>query len=82
MPRVVISGSAGLALTGGLAEFEVEAQTFRHLVRELEHRFPGLGEFVKERMAVAVDGAIYQDSYGLAFGDDSEVVLFPKLSGG
>jgi molybdopterin converting factor small subunit len=83
MPTVVLSsGSAGLSLTGGLTEFEVEATTFRRLVLELERRFPGLGRQVEESMAVAVDGEIYQDAYGVALRAGSEVVLIPKIGGG
>ena len=82
MPHVVISGSIALAFTGGVAEVEVAATTFRSLVRELDGRFPGIGEMVEEAMAVAVDGTIFQDSYDVKFGDDSEVVLIPKIGGG
>ncbi len=83
MPRVVLSsGSAGLSLTGGQTELEVEATTFRRLVLELEARFPGLGQQVEESMAVAVDGEIYQDAYGAVLPSGSEVVLIPKIGGG
>jgi molybdopterin converting factor small subunit len=83
MPRVVLSsGSAGLSLTGGQTELEVEATTFRRLVLELEARFPGLGQQVEESMAVAVDGEIYQDAYGAVLPPGSEVVLIPKIGGG
>ena len=82
MPRVVISGSAARRFTGGQAEFEVEANTFRRLILELDRRFPGLGEQVEESMAVAVDGEIFQDAYQLALKPDSEIYLIPKIGGG
>jgi hypothetical protein len=44
--------------TGGQTEFEVEANTFRRLVLELDHRFPGLGRQIEESMAVTIDGAV------------------------
>lgn len=70
------------ALTGGQTEFEVEATTFRRLVLELESKFPGLGKQVEEGMAVAVDGEIYQDAYGVELRQGSEIVLIPKIGGG
>jgi hypothetical protein len=33
-------------------------------------------------MAVAIDGEIFQDAYSASFGEDSEVVLIPKIAGG
>lgn len=83
MPKVVLSsGSASLALTGGQTEFEVEATNFRRLVLELERRFPGLGRQVDESMAVAIDGEIFQDAYGVELRPDSEIYLIPKIGGG
>ncbi|MEJ0020596.1 MAG: MoaD/ThiS family protein [Acetobacteraceae bacterium] len=82
MPKVVISGNVGQRFTGGLAEFEVAATTFRRLVLELEQRFPGLGQQVEEGMAVAIDGEIYQDAYAAVLRPDSEIVLIPKIGGG
>ena len=83
MPRVVLSsGSACHRFTGGRTEFDVEATTFRRLVLELEQKFPGLGKQVEEGMAVAVDGEIYQDAYGVELKPGSEIVLIPKIGGG
>ncbi len=83
MPKVILSsGSASLALTGGITEFEVEATNFRRLIIELDKRFPGLGTQVEESMAVAIDGEIFQDAYGAELRSDSEIVLIPKIGGG
>jgi sulfur-carrier protein len=82
MPKVLITGSACQRFTGGKAELEVAATTFRRLVLELDQRFPGLGKQVEEGMAVAIDGEIFQDAYAATFGSDSEVVLIPKIGGG
>lgn len=78
----MFSGSAAGAFTGGRAEVEVAATTFRGLVRELEERFPGLGKQVEDGMAVAVDGVIYQDAYGLRLPEEAEIYLIPKIAGG
>ncbi|MEY4784048.1 MAG: hypothetical protein RIR41_1983 [Pseudomonadota bacterium] len=65
-----------------MSAFEVEARTVRALMRELEARFPGLGEFVEDQMALAIDGEIFQDALGVEIGADSEIVLIPKIAGG
>jgi sulfur-carrier protein len=68
--------------TGGLDHFEVEADTVRALLAAIEQRFPGLGKFASEQMAIAIDGVLYQEALGEHLRPDSEVVLIPKISGG
>jgi molybdopterin converting factor small subunit len=82
MPRVVLAGMAARRFTGGLSEFEVEANTVRRMIVELERRFPGLGHQIDEGMAVAIDGEIFQDAYMAQLKPDSEIVLIPKIGGG
>ena len=69
-------------LTGGLDQSDVTATTVRALIAALEARYPGLGEHVNERMALAIDGELYQDAMSELLRPDSEVVLIPKISGG
>ena len=82
MPRVVLAGIAARRFTGGATEFDVEADTVRRMIVELDRRFPGLGQQIDEGMAVAIDGEIHQDAYQAPLGPDSEVVLIPKIGGG
>jgi sulfur-carrier protein len=83
LPKVIIaSGGSCHQFTGGKTEFELEATTFRQLVRELERRYPGLGNQVEESMAIAIDGEIFQDAYAVELKPDSEIVLIPKIGGG
>lgn len=82
MPKVVISGIAARRFTGGQSEVEVEADTVRRMITELERRFPGLGRQIDESMAVSIDGEIYQDAYLAPLRADSEIVLIPKIGGG
>lgn len=82
MPRVVLAGMAARRFTGGLTEFDVEADTVRRMIVELDRRFPGLGHQIDEGMAVAIDGEIYQDAYQAPLKPDSEIVLIPKIGGG
>ena len=82
MPHVVITGIAARRFTGGLSEFDVEANTVRRMIAELDQRYPGLGHQIDEGMAIAIDGEIFQDAYSASFSEDSEVVLIPKIGGG
>ena len=80
--KIVLSGSSCTSFTGGERELEVGATTFRNLVLELDERFPGLGKHVEERMALAIDGVIFQDAYAAELQPHSEIVLIPKIAGG
>jgi molybdopterin converting factor small subunit len=82
MPRVILSGMAARRFTGGETVFEVEADTVRRMIAELDRRFPGLGNQIDEGMAVAIDGEIYQDAWQAPLGPNSEIVLIPKIGGG
>ncbi|HZT89695.1 MAG TPA: MoaD/ThiS family protein [Stellaceae bacterium] len=82
MPRVRISGTGARRFTGGLTEFDVEADTVRRMILELDRRFPGIGKQIDESMAVAIDGQIFQDAYQARLAPDSEVYLIPKIGGG
>ena len=82
MPKVVLAGMSARRFTGGETEFEVEADTVRRMIAELDRRFPGLGHQIDEGMAVAIDGEIYQDAYLAELRPDSEIVLIPKIGGG
>jgi molybdopterin converting factor small subunit len=68
--------------TGGRAEFDVAATTVLGLIRELDARYPGAGEYVARRMAIAIDGEIFQDADGARLTATSEVCLIPKIGGG
>ncbi|HEY3696687.1 MoaD/ThiS family protein [Phenylobacterium sp.] len=82
MVHVVSTTSDLAALTGGLTEFDVAADSVRKLIRAMDVRFPGLGEFVQRRMALAIDGEIHQDAFEEPLAPDSEVCLIPKIGGG
>ena len=82
MPHVVMTGIAARRFTGGQTEFDVEANTVRRMITELDRRFPGLGHQIDEGMAVAIDGEIFQDAYMAQLNPDSEIVLIPKIGGG
>jgi molybdopterin converting factor small subunit len=78
----VVASSECWPFTGGVSEFEVEADTVRGVINELERRYPGLGEFIDKRMAFAINGEIHQDAWFEKIGADAEVYLIPKIGGG
>jgi molybdopterin converting factor small subunit len=82
MPRVLAMGGDVASFTGGAASFEVEASTIGALIRELERRYPGLGEYVERKMAVAVNGEIFQDADAQPLETTAEVCLIPRIGGG
>ena len=82
MPHVLAMGGDVARFTGGASEFEVSATSVGAMIRELDTRWPGLGDYVERRMAIAIDGEIFQDADGAAFGEASEVCLIPKIGGG
>ena len=82
MPHIVAASSCVHPFTDGLREFDVDADTVRRLIAELDRRFPGLGDHIGRRMAIAIDGEIFQDADGVALKPTSEVYLIPRIGGG
>ena len=82
MPHVVVASDDCRPFTGDISAFDVEATTVRRMILELDARYPGLGEHIRRKMAVAIDGEIHQDADDTALGADSEVYLIPKIGGG
>ena len=82
MPHVVMTGIAARRFTGGQTEFDIEANTVRRMITELDKRYPGLGHQIDEGMAIAIDGEIFQDAYLEELRPESEIVLIPKIGGG
>jgi molybdopterin converting factor small subunit len=80
--RIVAACSSCRAFTGDITEFDVDARTVREAVRELDRRYPGLGEHIERRMAIAIDGEIHQDALFAPLAPASEVFLIPKIGGG
>jgi sulfur-carrier protein len=82
MVHVVLAGADGREFTGGEGAFDVEATSVRRLILALDQRFPGFGDYVERRMAIAIDGEIHQDAYAAELRPDSEVFLIPRIGGG
>lgn len=82
MVRVTCASHDARQFTGGLDTLEVQASSVRTLIRELDRRYPGMGEHVREKMALAIDGEIYQDVLDAPLPPGSEVALIPRIAGG
>ena len=80
--RVVLIGGLGGYYTGGVNEFEIEAKTLHDVISALDERYPGLGEYLEEESAVAVDGEIQQVSYAQPVRPGSEIFFIPSIEGG
>ena len=69
-------------LTGGEAEVEVEADTVRRLINQLDQRFPGMGERLAQGTSVSIDGEIVADAVYEDLPEGAEVHFLPTLAGG
>jgi molybdopterin converting factor small subunit len=82
MVHVVAADSNARRFTGGASEFDVEGATVGRVIAELERRYPGFGDHIHRRMAIAIDGEIHQDADLVALAPTSEVYLIPRIGGG
>jgi molybdopterin converting factor small subunit len=82
VPRVIATDADFRARAGGLAELDIDADTWPALITALDARFPGLGAHVQKRMAVAIDGVIHQDPGAIPLTPETEVCLIPRIGGG
>ena len=69
-------------LAGGAEELHVPAATVRELIAALDTRFPGMGERLRDGVAVSIDGEIIQDPLLEPIEPESEVHFLPSISGG
>lgn len=81
MVKVVLWGSLRTA-TGGVAEVEVEAATFKDLLDRLGEAHPGLRPQIARGVSVAIDGVIYREAWFTPIPPGAEVVLMPYMTGG
>ena len=80
--RIVLSSGFSRKYTGGVREFAVEAKTLRDVIKEMDRRYPGLGEHLEEETTVAIDGEIHEVAYFQPIRQGCEVFFIPKLEGG
>lgn len=80
--RVVLSTGVSDDQTGGVKEFDIDAKDVRAVIRVMDERFPGIGEFLREETMVAIDGEIHESAYFQPLRDGAEVFFLPKLEAG
>ena len=80
MPTVHFSGTL-TAYTGGLEQVTIDAPRVHELMLALVERFPGLAAEL-ERVAVAIDGQIYNHADYQKLEPRAEVHLVPPVAGG
>jgi molybdopterin converting factor small subunit len=80
--HVVFACSDCQLLAGGEASLDVDVDTVRSLIAELERRHPGLGAHVERKVAISIDGEIHQDALFAPLSQSSEVFLIPRIGGG
>ena len=80
--HIVLISSLSGSYTGGLKEFDIEAQTLLDVIRTLDERFPGLGEHLEEETSVAIDGEIHEVGYYHVLRPGCEIYFIPKIEGG
>ena len=68
--------------TDGIERVDVDVSDVRQLIRALDERFPGLGEKLRDGVAIAIDGEIINDPLLEPIEPDSEVHFLPPISGG
>ena len=82
MVTVHLGSTLCRAYCGDVQVVEVQASTIGQLIKQLDARFPGLGNQIDESMAVAIDGEIFQNTLIDPVKSDSDVHLIPKIAGG
>jgi sulfur-carrier protein len=83
LAHVVLTTDLSRQFTGGETHLDVEAGSIRHVVRELESRYPGLGSMIEQAgMMVAIDGEIFHDPFLERVKENSEVCFLPPIGGG
>jgi molybdopterin synthase sulfur carrier subunit len=80
--RVVFTTGFSRRYTGGQREFEIVATTMRDVIKELDRRFPGLGEVLEEETGVAINGDLHEIGYFQPVPPGAEVFFIPKIEGG
>ncbi len=80
--RVVLTSGFGRAYTGGVKEFDIEANTLRGVINAMNELYPGLGEHLEQETMVAIDGEIRDVVYFQPLQPGCEVFFIPRIEGG
>jgi molybdopterin synthase sulfur carrier subunit len=81
MVEVKLWGALG-AVVGGKDTLDIEAKDIRELFRKLADEYPGVEPYLKQGIAVSIDGVLYRDSWSKELPKDAEIFLLPRIFGG
>ena len=82
MAKVVLQSNVAEKFADGITEHEFAANNVRRLLKVMDERFPGIGKYLSNKTAVAIDGEIFQDPFLEAIEPHSEVYFLPMIEGG
>jgi len=68
--------------TGGVREFEIEARNLRGVIKQMDAKFPGLGQTLEDETTVAIDGELFEIDFLAPVKPGAEVFFIPKIEGG
>jgi molybdopterin converting factor small subunit len=80
--RVVFTGDFSKHYTEGVKEFEIEAANLRRVIKILDARYPGLGEYLETETTVAIDGEVHEVDYSQPVRPGCEIFFIPRIEGG
>jgi sulfur-carrier protein len=80
--HVVLSTGSSSEFTNGEKEFDIEARNVRGVIKVLDAKFPGFGEFLEAETMVAIDGELFEDGLYQPLRDGCELFFLPKLEAG
>lgn len=81
MARVEIMPSLCPQFFDGTEPLSIEAGNVFQLIAALDRLRPGFAAFAEGRVAFGVDGAVVND-WSTPLGQESEVLLVPRIAGG
>ena len=82
MAKVVLQAEVASHFTDGVTQLDIDATDVRQLIKALDEQFPGMGERLRTKTAVAIDGEIFQEPFLESIRQDSEVHFLPMIEGG
>lgn len=82
MAKIVLQRDVAADFANGETDHDIDAADVRQLIKRLDERFPGIGDRLRDRTAVAIDGEIFQDPLLQSIGPASEVYFLPVIEGG
>ena len=80
--RVVFTSGFSARYTGGVREFEIEARNLRGVIKQMDAKFPGLGQTLEDETTVAIDGELFEIDFLAPVKPGAEVFFIPKIEGG